>query len=364
VTDCPVHADDFPNVTLRVRCDASVRPQLADPVDDNVETEWVLLTSGTTGTPKMVVHSVSSLTAPIGARTHYDEDVVWGTFYDIRRYGGLQIFLRFLLGRGSMVVGSAAESQADYLSRLAQRGVTHLTGTPTHWRRALMCPEAHLVSPRYVRLSGEIADQGILNALKAFFPNATVGHAFATTEAGVGFEVNDGQEGFPVSILDANPNVQMKIEDGCLWIRSSRTASGYLGQRHGAVDGKDGFVDTGDLVERRGHRFYFLGRRSGVINVGGNKVHPEEVEAVINGHPAVRMSVVRSKRSPITGALVVADVVVSPSDRTDTDRAAAIRAEILQTCREHLAAHKVPVSIRFVPALDVAAAGKLARHGS
>jgi len=212
-------------------------------------------------------------------------------------------------------------------------------------------------------LSGEIADQGILNALRAFFPNAAVGHAFASTEAGVGFEVNDGLEGFPVSILNANPNVQMKVENGCLWIRSSRMAASYLGEPQ-AVGSDDGFVDTGDLVEQRGDRFHFLGRRSGVINVGGNKVHPEEVEAVINRHPAVRMSVVRSKRNPIMGALVVADVVLASAGGSDNDRVAAIKREILQICRENLAQHKIPVTVRVVPGIDVAAAGKLARYES
>ena len=116
------------------------------------------------------------------------------------------------------------------------------------------------------------------------------------------------------------------------------------------------FVDTGDIVERRGDRYYFLGRRSGIINVGGLKVYPEEVEAVINRHPSVRMSLVRPRRSPITGSLVVADVVLNGEPEPDFKR------EILRLCHESLAAHKIPATIRFVPALDVAAAGKLARQ--
>ncbi|PYO64427.1 MAG: long-chain fatty acid--CoA ligase, partial [Gemmatimonadetes bacterium] len=139
-------------------------------------------------------------------------------------------------------------------------------------------------------------------------------------------------------------------------IRSPRTAISYLGEEHSALNDGEGFVDTGDIVERRGDRYYFLGRKSGVINVGGLKVYPEEVEAVINRHPAVRMSIVRSKRSPITGSLVVADVVLKGEPPPECKR------EILHICRESLAAHKVPTTIRFVPALEVAAAGKLARQ--
>ena len=76
----------------------------------------------------------------------------------------------------------------------------------------------------------------------------------------------------------------MKVTDGSLRIRSPRLASRYIGTQQSLVD-KDGFVDTGDIVERRGDRYYFVGRKDGVINVGGLKVHPEEVEAVINKHP-------------------------------------------------------------------------------
>ncbi len=73
----------------------------------------------------------------------------------------------------------------------AAPGVTHLTGTPSHWRRALMSPAIARIAPRYVRLSGEIADQAVLDRLKVQFPDAAIGHAYASTEAGVGFEVTD-----------------------------------------------------------------------------------------------------------------------------------------------------------------------------
>src|SRR5207247_3885175 len=143
-------------------------------------------------------------------------------------------------------------------------------------------------------------------------------------------------------------------------IRSARNADRYLGEEHPALTDDDGFVDTGDMVERRGDRYYFLGRRSGVINVGGLKVYPEEVEAAINRHPAVRMSMVRPRRSPITGALVIADVVLKRESDPGTAHGplAEYKQEILQICHASLAAHKVPATIRFVPALEIAAAGK------
>jgi acyl-CoA synthetase (AMP-forming)/AMP-acid ligase II len=213
-------------------------------------------------------------------------------------------------------------------------------------------------------LSGEIADQGILNALRSFYPQAIIGHAFASTEAGVGFEVNDGLEGFPASMVGGSGDVQIKVDDGCLRIRSTRKAVRYLGEKQVAIADDDGFVDTGDMVERRGDRYYFLGRRSGIINVGGLKVYPEEVEAAINRHPAVRMSKVRSARSAITGSLVAADVVLNGEHDPSgpSDGIVDVKREILQICHATLAPHKVPATIRFVPVLEIAAAGKLARH--
>jgi acyl-coenzyme A synthetase/AMP-(fatty) acid ligase len=154
--------------------------------------------------------------------------------------------------------------------------------------------------------------------------------------------------------------VEMKVVDGCLRIRSRRAAHAYVGRRAGALTDEEGFVDTGDMVELRGgDRYHFVGRRGGIINIGGLKVHPEEIEAVINRHDEVRMSRVRARKSPITGAIVVADVVLA--DGCDASRGDEIKGRIIADCRASLASHKVPAMIKFVEKLDITAAGKLAR---
>ena len=349
---------------LHATCRPEVKP--TDPLPrERLRTEWVLLTSGTTGRPKLVVHSQAGLTAPSRARKPDDGCQVWGTFYDIRRYGGLQILFRALIGGGSLVLSCCGEPFAEHIERLDAHGATHVSGTPSHWRRLVMSPAAQLMSPRYVRLSGEIADQAILDALRTVYPQAVVAHAYASTEAGVGFAVNDGREGFPADLIGpGRGEVEMKVLGGTLRIRSVRTASRYVGEAAAPLMDADGFVDTGDIVELRGDRFYFVGRLGGIINVGGLKVHPEEVEAVINRHPAVRMSLVRSRRNPFTGAIVVADVVL----RTDSggghvgSQPAEVKREILQACHAALPEYKVPAAIQFVPSLEVDATGKLMRR--
>jgi acyl-coenzyme A synthetase/AMP-(fatty) acid ligase len=346
-----------------VSCGLAIRPAEARS-SFSTPTEWVLLTSGTTGVPKMVVHSLAALTGAIAQAMPGERPIVWGTFYDIRRYGGLQIFLRAVMGGACLVLSEAGEPIGDHLHRLGARGVTHISGTPSHWRRALMCSECGAISPRYVRLSGEIADQAILDALKRQYPQAAIGHAYASTEAGVGFEVDDGREGFPAELTEAKGDLRIKIVDGSLRIRSPRTASRYVGSAPAPLMDGDGFVDTGDLVEQRSNRYYFVGRRGGIINVGGSKVHPEEVEQVINRHRSVKMSLVSARRSPITGAIVVADVILNDAAMGGDAPGEALKQDILAFCRASLPSHKIPAVIRFVGALELTAAGKLVRQNA
>jgi acyl-coenzyme A synthetase/AMP-(fatty) acid ligase len=327
---------------------------------ERLRTEWILLTSGTTGRPKLVLHTLASLAGAIDTSKSHSE-VIWSTFYEIRRYGGLQIYLRAVLTRSSLLLAGTQEPVANFLRRAGEAGVTHISGTPSHWRRALMSPEAHRISPRYIRLSGEIADQAILNNLRSVYPNAEISHAFATTEAGVTFDVRDELSGFPTSMLTGTSGVELKVVDATLRVRSSRTAERYLGENPPALKDPQGFVDTGDVLELRDGRYHFQGRRDGVINVGGLKVHPEEVEGVLNRHPQVRLSLVKMKKNPITGALVVADVLLRDPSVPEGESARALQRNIQQFCRESLEPHKVPAAIRFIPALAISETGKLVR---
>ena len=333
-----------------------------------VNTEWVLLTSGTTGQPKLVSHRLAGLTAALPRRPSDPLPVVWSTFYDIRRYGGLQIYLRAVLGGAPLVFSDPAEAIPEFLERAGRAGVTHVSGTPSHWRRVLMSSRPDVFAPRYLRLSGEVADQAVLDGLRAAFPNARISHAFASTEAGVAFDVIDGRAGFPATFIDGTtaekpPGVELDVVDDTLRVRSAGVAGGYLGVSAPPFPAENGFVDTGDLVERVADRYHFRGRRGGVINVGGQKVYPEEVEAVLNADPRVRMSLVRARRNPITGAVVVAEIVLAEEGARALDPQfhAATTGDLLLACRRTLPAHKVPAVLRVVPALPLTTGGKLVR---
>jgi acyl-coenzyme A synthetase/AMP-(fatty) acid ligase len=350
------HAHGF-NLALEGGTRLSARATRAPIARDS---EWVLLTSGTTGAPKLVLHTLESLAGGLAAR-EADALRVWGTFYDIRRYGGLQIFLRAVIGGTALVLPDRDEPVADYLARAATHGVSHISGTPSHWRKALMSGAARRIAPVYVRLSGEIADQALLDALASSYRPATVAHAFASTEAGLAFEVGDGRAGFPAELLQRPGPVELKVEHDTLRIRSPRIATRYLDVGAPPLVGADGYVDTGDLLERRGDRLFFVGRGGGVINVGGAKVYAEEVEAVINGDARVRMARVRARKSPITGAVLVAEVVLTDPAAADQAQHEQIRHALIERCRERLQSHKVPTMLSFVAALPLTPAGKLIR---
>lgn len=333
-------------------------------------TEWVLLTSGTTGMPKLVGHTLDSLAGALPRAGPAPSHAVWSTFYDIRRYGGLQIYLRAVLSRAALVLSSPAEPLATFLSRAAAAGVTHISGTPSHWRRLLMNGARASFAPKYLRLSGEIADQALLDGLRAAYPDATIAHAFASTEAGVAFDVGDGLAGFPATLLDGaggdsapGATMALKVIDGTLRIRSRRNAARYLGMQAAPIVAADGFVDTGDLVELIDGRYHFRGRIGGIINVGGLKVYPEEIEALLNADPRVRMSLVRGRRNPITGAIVIADVVLveGAAPASAPGLVEHIKSDLLRVCRSAMPAYKVPAMLRVVDALELSAAGKLVR---
>ena len=323
-----------------------------------VTTEWVLATSGTTRTPKLVSHTVGSLTRTVRRDTSRGTGVVWGLLYDLNRFAGLQVFFQALLGGSLLVIPSPGESLGATLAGFASAGVNALSATPTLWRKLLMTPGVEALPLRRITLGGEIADKAVIAALATRFPSARITHIYASTEAGVGFSVSDGEAGFPASYLHGGlPGVGLRINaEGVLEIRSAATGRRYLGETDSFV-GDDGFVNTGDRVRIEGDRVYFLGRVSGTINVGGNKVTPEEVEQVLLAHPAVALASVGAKRSGVTGALVTAHVVLREVGADPKGVAAELRA----WCAVRLERHKVPALIHIVDRLEAGPAGKITR---
>ena len=141
--------------------------------------------------------------------------------------------------------------------------------------------------------------------------------------------------------------------DGVLLLRPA-TGGQYFVDGAAALSDDRGWINTGDLVRREGDRYLFLGRANGAINVGGNKVFPEEVERVICQVEGVALALVKARRSSITGALVEAVVV---PDASVTDRKALART-VQAHCRAHLPAFKAPAIVTSATTLEMAAHGQ------
>jgi acyl-CoA synthetase (AMP-forming)/AMP-acid ligase II len=325
----------------------------------DVATSWVIPTSGTTGTPKLVAHTLRSLTRTVKNNPEIGRQFRWGQLYDLARFAGLQVFLNSVLSGSVLVFTRSDDPLGERVAHLARHGCNAVSATPTLWRKILMTPESRALEPRQITLGGEIVDQPILNALRAQYPKARISHIYASTEAGAAFTVNDGLAGFPRQLLSAPPaGLELKVDaEGFLLIRPELREQSYLAGEARLFD-ETGFVNTGDLVKMTEERVFFLGRANGTINVGGNKVPPEEVESVLHTIPGVRVARVYGKQSSITGTLVAADIQVE----SGVTELGALRRAIAAHCAQSLPGYKVPAMIRFVSEVQTNGTGKVVRQ--
>jgi len=247
--------------------------------------------------------------------------------------------------------------------------VEFASATPSFWRLLLHSVSNQELSKAalvQITLGGEAVDQSLLDSLHRAFPLARLTHIYASTEMGVCFSVSDGQAGFPATYL-SNPALPCQLRigaEGELEILSRRTMVGYFpGQEQSSAEspknafGRSSWFATGDLVERRNDRIYFVGRKSETINVGGAKVYPADVERCISGVPGVLQVRVYGMPSSLSGQLVAAEV--QPITETDQEN---LRTAILSACQQQLARHQVPARITFCDQLPFNPGGKLLRR--
>jgi len=315
--------------------------------------KWIIPTSGTTNIPKLVSHTFESLTRTAKQNIALGEHYKWGLVFDIYRFSGIQVFLQAMLAGSTLIITEPSQSMSQILSLLAEKQCNALSATPSFWRKVLMMKESNDLPLERITLGGEISDKNILQALRQKYPQAKISHIYASTEVGVGFSVTDGKEGFPLSYLE---KYNMKIDkDGVLWIVPSKKIQSYMSNEK--MYDSEGYINTGDIVKVEKDRVYFLGRESGAINVGGNKVQPEEVEAILLSTNLLSSAYVYAMNNPMMGSLVCADVILKNEDSDKKES----KAQILKYCREHLEGFKVPAIIKFVKEINTTQSGKLKR---
>jgi len=302
-----------------------------------------VLTSGTTDTPKPANHTWQTLSSPVRISDKF-RDAVWFSAYPVHLYAGIQVLLQGFLNKNTVVCGGSREA-AQVVRSMQQVGVTHASGTPTFWRQLLMFG-SHValqeLSLQQITMGGEIATQELLTKLSNAFPQCRIAHIYASTELGRVFVVQDGREGFPIEYLANVPETgnALRISDGELYVRSRHRMVGYDNK---SMDQTDSWVATGDLVEVADDRVRFLGRKVEIINVGGHKVAPVQVENKLRQTRGIVDLRVFGRKSSLVGQVVALEVVASD----DVDES-EVREQLKGQINSSLQPYERPATVRFV----------------
>lgn len=304
-----------------------------------------LFTSGSSGLPRQVTHGLASLARSLRLGERHARDV-WGLAYNPTHIAGVQVVLQAFFNGNPLVQLFGHPPETVRRAILAEK-ITHLSATPSFYR--LLLTRGDEFAPGCVRsitLGGERCDEVLRKRLSEAFPAARIRNIYASTEAGTLF-VSDGEEFFAPTELDG----KVRIEGGQLYL-----AAGLLGDFTGGAGAtKDGWYATGDTVEITGEnplRWRVTGRAREWVNVGGHKVNPAEVEAVLFTYPGVVDARVYGRANSVLGQILVAELVAHP---------APDEVEVRNHVAARLQSAKVPRLVKFVTEIERGRTGKLKR---
>jgi len=297
----------------------------------------VLFSSGSTGKQKAALHDLGPLIDRHKKRRKAYRTL---TFLLLDHIGGINTLL-YALANGGMVV-SVEDRRPDTVCAAIEKHRVELLPTSPTFLNMLLFSEAwkryDLSSLKLITYGTEAMPQSTLDRLREVMPHVRLKQTYGLSELGIlGTKSRDdgslwmkvGGEGF-----------ETKIVDGTLWIRSQSAMLGYLNAP--SPFDEDGWMDTGDLVEVDGEWMHILGRESEIINVGGGKVYPAEVESVLLQMPGICDVVAYGMGSAIMGQIVAVDIVLQPGGLYHP------RARVRDWCHGKLAAYKIPLIVNIV----------------
>jgi acyl-CoA synthetase (AMP-forming)/AMP-acid ligase II len=295
----------------------------------------ILFSSGSTGRPKGILHNFARVAEKF--RTPR-QAVVAIPFLMIDHFGGINTILAITASLGT-VVTVADRSAAGICNAIARYKVELLPVTPSFLNMLIMSRayrDYDLHSLRRITYGTEMMPQTTLDKVRAVFPHAELQQTYGLSEVGVlrsqsrpdgSLWVRVGGEGF-----------RTKVEDGILWIKSDYAMVGYLNAP--SEFDAEGWFNTHDQVEVDGEYFRFLGRMTDIINIGGQKVYPSEIENVILSLDNIRDVAVFGEPNKLLGQMVVAKVQLQQSEPPDE-----LKKRIRSACLSRLAAFKVPTKV-------------------
>ncbi len=319
----------------------SYKNELIDRLS-NPPLDWklTLFTSGTTGIPKKVSHNFKSITRFVKV-SEYNEKSIWGFAYNPTHMAGIQVFFQSLMN-GNSIIRLFGLDLKDIYSEINNNEITHISATPTFYRLLLPCSE-NFLSVKRITSGGEKFNERTFKLLNEIFPKAKITNVYASTEAGTLF----ASQNDIFKVLPEYENLVL-IENNELLIHYS-----LMGSTENKIDE---WYNTGDVIEvvsQKPLTFRFVNRKSEMINVGGYKVNPLEVEEAIIALNGIKNVRVYSKSNSVLGNIICCEVVVSSQQLTES----FIRTNLQSKIQEF----KIPRVIRFVDEISITRTGKLKR---
>ncbi|WP_194791923.1 ANL family adenylate-forming protein [Pseudomonas sp. UFMG81] len=310
----------------------------------------VLFSSGTTGQPKAMLHDLDHLVASYQGKRSRRLSIFLFLLFD--HIGGINTLLNILSIGGTATI--AATKSPDIVARLiAQHRITVLPTSPTFLNLMLInnvFGRYDLGALRMITYGTEPMPESLLGALRAQLPKVKFLQTFGTSETGIMNTSSQSSDSLFMRFQEGD--TEYRVVDGELWLRSATQVMGYLNHSMDSFT-EDGWFKTGDLVEVNADGYLkILGRSKEIINVGGEKVYPAEVESVLMQHPSIKDCKAYGERNGLTGQFVAAEVVL---DGDYGDGTQDVLRAIRQFSRERMDSYKVPVRLKVVEAIRYSA---------
>lgn len=333
-----IAVNDETNISLQCIKSEETKNELYQVIHASKHPGLVLFTSGSSGKPKGALHDFSKLLAKFEVKRKALRTI---NFLLFDHWGGLNTLFHILSNGGTVVI--LENRTPDYVCKLiADYKVELLPTSPTFLNMMVMSrayERNDLNSLKVISYGAEPMPEILLQHLTKLFPHVKMQQTYGLIELGVMRSQSEGNGSLWVKI--GGEGYQTRVVDNMLQIKSDSAMLGYLNAESPFTE--DGWFMTGDAVEMKGDYFKILGRKSELINVGGEKVFPQEVENVILEDENVSDVLVYAEDNRLTGKIVCAKVKYN----TDEPRQEIIK-RIKTHCRARLQSFKVPVKIELV----------------
>lgn len=351
-------SESNPNKIINVSSDGEIEIKTC-PVNNKkklsvikASTGLVLFSSGTSGKPKLMIQNLSSLISSIPVPRR-QKSLIFLIFLMFDHIGGINTLLRCLIS-GSPIVIPKDRSTSTIIHLIEKFNVNVLPTSPTFLNLLFLDNGFSINSFKSLKMityGTERMPENLLKKINKILPRVKLLQTFGTSETGILKTSSKSSDSLLFKIVD-NDNTH-KIVDGELYLKSNNTVSGYENQEStNFLD--NGWYKTGDLVEEFEDGYIkIIGRKNNLINVGGLKVFPSEVEQIINEIDGILDSTVYGEFNNITGNIVCAKIY------TNLENTIFLKSKIKSHCRQNLDKYKIPIRIIF-SSLKINSRGKKA----